>query len=1208
MAKDGLITRKDIIEDEALNFGEVYASNLKTAIDANNKLVSSVKELNSQVSQFKGAQNSADFLSAKQAQVLATQKVIDATKAQEQAEISLQKIEQERLKTLKQQADLDAKLATGKKTNTQLTIEERVQNEVNNRILKEEAKERLGLVGAYTKLNKQRTDAKKALLDLLSAEEKNNDAIKKAQKEFDELDKKVRLADQAVGDFSKNVGNYPKLTSLTNGIKNLVGAFGLVGGIQLFAGILQDAYKNMKLFEQGIADLSAITGATGKDLEYLKNQAIDLGQETKGGAVAVVEAYKLIASAKPELLSNVQALNQVTEAVLTLSKASGMEMADSAIALTDAMNQFGASADEAQVYIDALANGAKYGSAEIPQLTEAVLKFGAVARSSNVNIKESVALVELLAENGLKGAEAGTALRNVLLKISAPDALPKRAKEELEGLGISLNKLKDSSLPVQERLEMLKPLLKDNASIVNLFGVENATAAINIISHTDRLKDLTSKMGEYGTANEQARIRMNTVQNKTEMMKSTYDSLILSIATGKGVVSGFFGTMIDGITGVLKDLIRLNSSWDELNTKAKSSGQKSGTKIFADQFQNLKGTGSDKDIARSIKESNLRDLKEIEKQMKDTDAKILKAKKESWSLGESFDEVKYKREKERLIKEQAEKRQIIREANKKINPTEAKATAPAVTADLGGGGALSDKEKRAQEKALKDKLDAQRRLSDSLFELKKQELERTIKVNEEIANDTTMTDEVRIQSLKNVQNTGIELANLTKQHSLDQDKFVLEKDKLNANDKVKINEEASNKIIDINAKASKEIKKLQMFDEADYQKVLDNKLSIINTNMNAELEAENKRFLALGDLSKLSERKREKATEEHEKNVFEIKKKYAIQALKLQIVNLETELQANDKLPAELQLSAEKRQKIEETLSKAKLDLTEQENSKSKQTVEQKKIEATQILEISSQLTGALTDLGNSLFDAKIQQIDDEISKNNEYYDKQIELAGDDEKQKDLLQKERDKKNDELEKKKKKEQYKQAVFNKASALAQASISTALAVLNALNSQPFMPMGPIMANLAGVMGAIQIGAILATPIPKYRTGRKGGPAELAIVGDGGVPEVIERKNGQIELTPNKDTLVQLLEGDKVHSSVDAYNKMQKRLLLSSIDTEARNMNSFQMQKAESKYGKELVEEMKLTRRAIERSKTKVNNNIKIDIPHSIWKGKNVNWNN
>lgn len=1204
MAKDGLITRKDIIEDDALNFGEVYASNLKTAIEANNKLVSSVKELNTQVSQFKGAQNSADFLSAKQAQVLATQKVIDATKAQELAEISLQKIEQERLKTLKQQADLDAKLATGKKTNTQLTIEERVQNEVNNRILKEEAKERLGLVGAYTKLNKQRTDAKKTLLDLLSAEDKNNEAIKKAQAEFDALDKKVRIADQAVGDFSKNVGNYPKLDALTNGLKNLVGAFGLVGGIQLFAGIIQDAYKNMKLFEQGIADLSAITGATGKDLEYLKNQAIDLGQETKGGAVAVVEAYKLIASAKPELLDNVQALNQVTEAVLTLSKASGMEMADSATALTDAMNQFGASAEEAQTYIDALANGAKYGSAEIPQLTEAVLKFGAVARSSNVNIKESVALVELLAENGLKGAEAGTALRNVLLKISAPDALPKRAKEELEGLGISLNKLKDSSIPVQERLEMLKPLLKDNASIVKLFGVENATAAINIISHTDRLKELTGKMGEYGTANEQARIRMNTVQNKTEVMKSTYDSLILSIATGKGAISGFFGTMIDGLTGAMKDLIRLNTSWDELNAKAKVSGQKSGTKMFAGQFENLKGTGSDAEIAQSIKTVATRDYKVLLGAYKKNEKAIKEFNPYAINIsGPSGKDLKL--EKERLTKELAEKAQIIKEANRKMLPTTKKTDIPVVS--TAGPAELTDKEKRAQAKALKDKLDAQKRLSDSLYEFEKQKLERTIKVNEEIAGDSTMTDEVRIQSLKNVEQKSIELTNLTRQHNLDQDKFVLEKDKLNANDKVKINEEAENKIVDVKAKATKEIKKLQMFDEADYQKVLDNKLSVINVNMNAELEAENKRFQALGDLSKLSERKREKAVEEHEKNIFEIKKKYAIEALKLQIANLETELQANDKLPAELQLSADKRQKIEETLSKAKLDLSEQENSKSKQTVEQKKIEATQILEISSQLTGALSDLGNSLFDSKIKQIDDEISKNNEFYDKQIELAGNDEKQKDLLQKERDKKNDELEKKKKKEQYKQAVFNKASALAQASISTALAVLNALNSQPFMPMGPIMATLAGVMGAIQIGAILATPIPKYKTGRTGGPAELAIVGDGGVPEVIERKNGMVEITPNRDTLVQLLEGDKVHSSVDAYNKMQKRLLLSSIDSEARTMNSFQQKTTEAKYGKELVEEMKLTRRAIEKNRTKVSNNIKVDIPHSIWKHKNTNWN-
>jgi len=477
---DGVITRKDIITDDALRWGDEYAKTLNQAIAKNQEFVDSIILLNAENVKLRRSENQTEFIKQKNEVKLISEKAISLIKEEQIAETGLQKIKQEVLKTEKLALDIAAKKNAATKSNIKLSVEERLANEQNNRIAKEQAILSSKMTTAYTKLNLQRTIAKRTLLDLLSAENQNTEAIKKAEIEFGKLDVRVRKADQAVGDFHKSVGNYPKIASLTSGIKNLMGAFGVLGGLALFASVMKNAFDTIKQFGQAVADLSAITGATGKDLEYLKNQAIELGKGTKGGAVAVVEAYKLIASAKPELLENVNALNQVTEAVLTLAQASGMEMPDAAIALTDAMNQFGADASQATIFIDALANGAKFGAAEIPQVTEALLKFGAVARTSNISIQESTALIELLAENGLKGADAGTALRNVLLKISAPDALPRRAQEEFTRLGISLETLKDKSIPIQQKLELLKPLLKDNASVVKIFGLENATAALNV--------------------------------------------------------------------------------------------------------------------------------------------------------------------------------------------------------------------------------------------------------------------------------------------------------------------------------------------------------------------------------------------------------------------------------------------------------------------------------------------------------------------------------------------------------------------------------------------------------------------------------------------------------------------------------------------------------------------------------------------------------
>jgi len=282
MANDGVITQKDIIEDKALTIGKQYADNMQLAIAANKEMVSSLKEINTIAGQFKAAKNQEDYLTAKQNQTLATQKLIGEIKAQEVAEISLQKIEKASLDTQKKKLELESKQASVKKTNTKLTIDERVQNEVNNRVLKEEARERLGLVSAYTKLNKSRTDAKKVLLDLLSAETKDIAAIKEATRVFTDLDKRVRAADHAVGDFHKSVGNYPKLNGFTNGIKNLVGAFGLVGGVTAFAGIVTSAFQLTKELQSLDLALKSVTGTQDEFIKqqyFIKSLADESGQE-----------------------------------------------------------------------------------------------------------------------------------------------------------------------------------------------------------------------------------------------------------------------------------------------------------------------------------------------------------------------------------------------------------------------------------------------------------------------------------------------------------------------------------------------------------------------------------------------------------------------------------------------------------------------------------------------------------------------------------------------------------------------------------------------------------------------------------------------------------------------------------------------------------------------------------------------------------------
>lgn len=1185
---EGTITKKDIITDEAINWGAEYAKIMDMAIGKNKEFADGILAINEANKLLRSSNTQKEYIENQKKVNEEANKTLVVWKEQNQLELAL-------ISTKKKN-----ELAT-ESTNRKLT-EERLLLAQTNKLIKQEALDRLGLTGAYDKLSRARAEAKVKLRDLIVAEGESSKAVKAATKEFEALDAKVKKADKVVGDFTKNVGNYPTLTGLKNTLKDLVGAFGAVTGAAAFAAVLADAYKTIKKFEQGLADLSAITGASGKDLDFLKNSAIDLGKTVAGGAIAVVEAYKLIAGAKPELLSNVKALNQVTAAAITLSQAAGMELPAAATALTDAMNQFGAGAEMAQVFIDALANGAKFGSAEIPQLTEALLKFGAVARSTNVNIKESAALVELLAENGLKGADAGTALRNVLLKLSAPDALPKAAKAELNELGISMDKLKDKTLPIQERLEMLKPLLKDNASIVKVFGVENATAAINVIEHTDRLKELTAQMGEVGTAEEQAAIRMDTVNGKTEQLKSTYDSLVLSIGQGSGAISDFFKFWIDGAKGALEGMIRLNTSWNDLFEKAKLQGSAEGAKTFESQFNFAMSFGS-KDAegqAEAIRKAAFNQRKVLyeefiknQKALKDFNPYAINI------TGPSGKDLKL--EKERLLKAIAIQDEVIKQAEGKKLSLKNKGNKIGVTETGSTETGPTDKE-------IKEALARAKKLSDSLFELQKQKLERAIKINEEISKDEEQIDDVRIAALEVSQKKQIALAELTKKHSLDVDKFVLEADKLNANQKTFIANEASNKIIDINKKTSEEIAKINEFDLKKYQDSLDQGIKKQEIAMNDELAAENEKFAALGDLESMAQKDREKAIEDHERNIFDIKKKYAIEIAKLQADNLEAELNAFKAQSDGSEKSNKIILDIEKRLSDARLKLTElgldNYKEKEKEKTKTTKEEVEEILEISSDMTNALADLASSFNERKIDEIDQQIDKNNEYYDKQIELAGNDARQKDLLQQERDKKNAELEKKKRKEMTKQAEFEKALTVTQIALKTALAIISAAAATAPIFWGVAIA--AGI-GAIQMGAALATPIPKYKDGRKGGPAETAWVGDGFVHEVVTDSDGSNpKLTPNKPTLTHLKKDDLVFKSVDDYNQYIRASILNGFRNENQKISDFQANQYNDKYSKEIVDELKRNTQAIKSQKFPSNNSKQMDLNHHLWKMGNTNW--
>ena len=157
----------------------------------------------------------------------------------------------------------------------------------------------------------------------------------------------------------------------------------------------------------------------------------------------------------------------------------------------------------------------------------------------------------------------------------------------------------------------------------------------------------------------------------------------------------------------------------------------------------------------------------------------------------------------------------------------------------------------------------------------------------------------------------------------------------------------------------------------------------------------------------------------------------------------------------------------------------------------QKKMQA--IADTFSAVMDYLQQASDLVFEALGSNIQAEMDKLDEMYTTDAQEAKENANKKYISEKE-------LADKKAALEQKQAKYNKAQALIQAAINTALAVTSALATQPFLPMGPIAAAMAGAMGAAQIGIIAAKPIAQYAKGRKGGKGEYALVGEKG-PEVM-----------------------------------------------------------------------------------------------------------
>ncbi|EMM0081232.1 phage tail tape measure protein [Enterobacter hormaechei subsp. xiangfangensis] len=310
---------------------------------------------------------------------------------------------------------------------------------------------------------------------------------------------------------------------------------GVAGRLAGFAGAglsLGAIITTTREYGQALSDLSAITGATGAQLKSLDEAAQEMGRSTEYSAIQAVEALKLMASAKPELLQTADGLTEATKSALTLAQAAGSTLPDATRTLALSLNQFGAEAQEADRYINVLAAGAKFGASEIADTAAAIKNGGVAAAQAGVGFETLNAAIQVLAEREIKGGEAGTALRNVILALEK--GTDKTLKPSVVGLSGALDNLSKKNL--------------STAQAVKLFGVENINAASVLVDNRSKLNALTLALTGTQTAHEQAAIRVNNLNGDIMGLTSAFEGMIIKIGqSSTGPLRSGIQSVTDGI-------------------------------------------------------------------------------------------------------------------------------------------------------------------------------------------------------------------------------------------------------------------------------------------------------------------------------------------------------------------------------------------------------------------------------------------------------------------------------------------------------------------------------------------------------------------------------------------------------------------------------------------------------------------------------------
>jgi TP901 family phage tail tape measure protein len=535
--------------------------------------------------------------------------------------------------------------------NQELTEQKQLRTSLNKELANSIKLEKAE-IGSMNQLRARNAELRKEMNALNLTTKEGQQRLSAIRVEYDKNNTSIRNFDRSLSGSNTLVGEYSR------GFVSSIAQIGVAMiSAQAVISFVTNSFNKIKDFSSKVSELSAITGASGDDLDFLKEKALDLGAQYGKLGSDVIEAMKLVGSAKPELLKNVEGLAAMTDAVLLLSKASNIDLSQATSSLAMIMNQFGVSANDATKYVNVLAAGSKYGAVEVDYLQESITKVGTVANTAGLSIEQTTAVMELFGEKGIQAEKAGTGFKKILVELQSD------AKNYTNGI-FDINKAIDNNTNIGN----------NNMKLQKKFGEHYFDLAQILIQNKDRFQELTGQITNTSVATEQANIQMNNLQGDLNKANSAWDRFVLGLDSGNGILSNSARYLTKSFADLFTQLDNINAVDAGFMEKTESSLRVIGKLIpgmgtaldnFKKSWNSIFGDDvniSDKDI-RDAKKRGIEKAKiEIENnKVKAENAKQLEAdfkKQEADNLAKEIAKKQAEADKARAKKERENKEEI----------------------------------------------------------------------------------------------------------------------------------------------------------------------------------------------------------------------------------------------------------------------------------------------------------------------------------------------------------------------------------------------------------------------------------------------------------------------------------------------------------------------------------------------------------------------